>query len=46
VIKGFDERASEKLKSLCEELERRSCMNFEIVVTDTFKKMIEKALAI
>ena len=35
VIGGFDKRASESLKCLYEELERRSCMNFEIFVTNS-----------
>ena len=35
VIGGFDERASETLKSLYEELERRSYINFEMFVTNS-----------
>jgi len=35
VIGGFDERASETLKALYEELERRSYINFEMFVTNS-----------
>ena len=36
VIGGFDNRASQTLKSLYEELEWRSCMNFDLFITNSF----------
>ena len=44
VIGGFDERASETLKCLYAELERRSCMNFEIFVTNSLVAVVDREI--
>ena len=44
VIGGFDDSASETLTALYGELERRSCMNFEIFVTNSLFAVADKGI--